>query len=128
MFNCLPTCKIASLEKPPSHAARRYAFLMFSTIESGRGYVPSVVSAAGDNRQCRLSTRFIRRSRASTTFVEPTRVGQQTELVCLVIEISNTPARDGSLARLLVTPRVLEYLQLFTGGRSLRRLNCLADQ
>ena len=84
------------------------------TIESGRGYVPSGMQ----ERSKTIGTLPIDAIYSPVTrvnyFVEPTRVGQQTELDRLVIEISTNGAMVPGTALGHAARIMTEYLQLFT--------------
>jgi DNA-directed RNA polymerase subunit alpha len=116
-----PNLQVVSLEKPIATLSRGDArFDAVLTIESGKGYVPSGLQ----ERNKTIGTLPIDAIYSPVTrvnyFVEPTRVGQQTELDRLVIEVSTNGAMSpgnavGQAARILT-----EYLQLFfeIGGQA----------
>jgi DNA-directed RNA polymerase alpha subunit len=88
-----PNLQVVSLEKPIATLSRGDArFDAVLTIESGKGYVPSGLQ----ERSKTIGTLPIDAIYSPVTrvnyFVEPTRVGQQTELDRLVIEVSTNGA------------------------------------
>lgn len=109
-----PNLQIVSPEKAIATMSREDArFDAVLTIESGVGYVP----AGMQERAKTIGTLPMDSIYSPVTrvnyFVEPTRVGQQTELDRLVLEVSTNGALSpgaavGQAARILT-----EYLQLF---------------
>jgi DNA-directed RNA polymerase subunit alpha len=83
------------------------------TIESGKGYVPSGLQ----ERSKTIGTLPIDAIYSPVTrvnyYVEPTRVGQQTELDRLVIEVSTNAAMAPGTALSHAARIMTEYLQLF---------------
>ncbi|HEX8550385.1 MAG TPA: DNA-directed RNA polymerase subunit alpha [Abditibacteriaceae bacterium] len=109
-----PNLQIVSPEKALATLSREDArFDAVLTIESGVGYVPSgMQERAKTIGNLPIDAIYSPVTRVNY-FVEPTRVGQQTELDRLVLEVSTngalTPgAAVGQAARILT-----EYLQLF---------------
>lgn len=83
------------------------------TIESGKGYVPATVQqrskTIGTIPVDALFSPVVR----VNYFVEPTRVGQQTELDRLVIEITTDGSLQPSVALSQAAGILISYLQLF---------------
>lgn len=109
-----PNLQIVSPEKPIATLSRGDArFDAVLTIESGKGYVPSGMQ----ERSKTIGTIPIDAIFSPITrvnyFVEPTRVGQQTELDRLVIEVSTNSALQPGSALAQAAHILTEYLQLF---------------
>ena len=110
-----PNLQIVSTEKPVATLARGDArFDAVLTIESGKGYVPSGLQ----ERSKTIGTIPVDAIFSPITrvnyFVEPTRVGQQTELDRLVLEIWTNGALAPGTA-LVQSARILtDYLGMFT--------------
>ncbi|MDF2440648.1 MAG: DNA-directed polymerase subunit alpha, partial [Abditibacteriota bacterium] len=115
-----PNLQIVSPEKPICTLSRGDArFDAVLTIESGKGYVPSGLQ----ERSKTIGTLPIDAIFSPITrvnyYVEPTRVGQQTELDRLVLEVSTNGALSPTIALAQSAQIMTEYLQLFTeiGGQ-----------
>jgi DNA-directed RNA polymerase subunit alpha len=115
-----PNLQIVSPEKPICTLSRGDArFDAVLTIESGKGYVPSGLQ----ERSKTIGTLPIDAIFSPITrvnyYVEPTRVGQQTELDRLVLEVSTNGALSPTIALASSAQIMTEYLQLFTeiGGQ-----------
>jgi len=109
-----PNLQIVSPEKPVATLSKSDArFDAVLTIESGKGYVPSGMQ----ERAKTIGTLPIDAIFSPVTrvnyYVEPTRVGQQTELDRLVIEISTNGALSPQAALGQAAQIMTEYLQLF---------------
>jgi len=110
-----PNLQVVSLEKPIATLSRADArFDAVLTIESGKGYVPSGLQ----ERSKTIGTIPVDAIFSPITrvnyFVEPTRVGQQTELDRLVLEIWTNGALAPGTA-LVQSARILtDYLGMFT--------------
>jgi DNA-directed RNA polymerase subunit alpha len=106
--------QIVSPEKPIATLSRGDArFDAVLTIESGTGYVPSGMQ----ERSKTIGTLPIDAIFSPVTrvnyYVEPTRVGQQTELDRLVLEVTTNGAMSPSTAVGQAAHILTEYLQLF---------------
>lgn len=109
-----PNLQIVSPEKPictlTKHDARFDAVL---TLESGKGYVPS----AAMERSKTIGTILVDAVYSPITrvnyYVEPTRVGQQTELDRLVLEITTNGALLPAAALAQAATILTQYLRLF---------------
>lgn len=115
-----PNLQIVSPEKPICTLSRGDArFDAVLTIESGKGYVPSGLQ----ERSKTIGTLPIDAIFSPITrvnyYVEPTRVGQQTELDRLVLEVSTNGALSPTIALAQSAQIMTEYLHLFTeiGGQ-----------
>lgn len=111
-----PGVMIVSPEKPICTLSKAEArFDAVLTIESGTGYV----TASQQERAKTIGTIPIDANYSPVTrvnyYVEPTRVGQQTELDKLVIEIFTTGALTPSAALAQSAGIMQGYLQLFSG-------------
>lgn len=109
-----PNLQIVSPEKPICSLSKGTArFDAVLTIESGAGYVP----AGLQERSKTIGTIPIDAIYTPVTrvnyFVEPTRVGQQTELDRLVIEIYTNGALAPTQALSQAAGVLTQYLQLF---------------
>lgn len=109
-----PNLQIVSPEKVIATLSRADArFDAVLTIESGKGYVPSGLQ----ERSKTIGTLAIDAIYSPVTrvnyFVEPTRVGQQTELDRLVLEVSTNGALSPGTAVGQAARIMTEYLQLF---------------
>ena len=109
-----PSLQIVSPERPIATLSRGDArFDAVLTIESGKGYVPSGMQ----ERSKTIGTIPIDAIFSPITrvnyYVEPTRVGQQTELDRLVIEVSTNGALLPGTALAQAATIMTEYLQLF---------------
>ena len=110
-----PNLQIISPEKPIATLSRGDArFDAVLTIESGKGYVPSGMQ----ERSKTIGTIPIDAIYSPITrvnyYVEPTRVGQQTELDRLVFEVSTNGALSPGTALAQAAQIMSGYLQLFT--------------
>jgi DNA-directed RNA polymerase subunit alpha len=115
-----PNLQIVSPEKHICTLSRSDArFDAVLTIESGKGYVPSGLQ----ERAKTIGTLPIDAIFSPVTrvnyYVEATRVGQQTELDRLVLEVSTNGALASTSALAQAAQIMTEYLQLFTqiGGQ-----------
>jgi DNA-directed RNA polymerase subunit alpha len=109
-----PNLQIVSPEKVIATLTREDArFDAVLTIESGKGYVPSGMQ----ERAKTIGTLPIDAIYSPVTrvnyFVEPTRVGQQTELDRLVLEVSTNGALNPQLALGQAAAILTDYLALF---------------
>jgi len=109
-----PSLQIVSPERPIATLSRADArFDAVLTIESGKGYVPSGMQ----ERSKTIGTIPIDAIFSPITrvnyYVEPTRVGQQTELDRLVLEVSTNGALLPGTALAQAATIMTEYLQLF---------------
>lgn len=109
-----PNLQIMSLEKPIATLSRADArFDAVLTIESGKGYVPSGMQERSKTiGTIPIDAIYSPISRVNY-YVEPTRVGQQTELDRLVIEISTNGALAPGTALAQAAQIMTHYLHLF---------------
>jgi len=116
-----PGLQIVSPEKPIATLSRADArFDAVLTIESGKGYVPSGMQERSKTIGTLPIDAIYSPVARVNYFVEPTRVGQQTELDRLVIEITTNGALQPGAALGQAARVMTEYLHLFfeVGGQT----------
>jgi DNA-directed RNA polymerase subunit alpha len=109
-----PNLQIVTPEKPIATLSRGDArFDAVLTIESGKGYLPSGMQERSKTiGTIPIDALFSPITRVNY-YVEPTRVGQQTELDRLVIEVSTNGALSPGTALAQAAQILTEYLGLF---------------
>lgn len=109
-----PNLQIVAPEKPICSLSRANArFDAILTIESGRGYVPAGMQERTKTIGTIPIDAIFTPVKRVNYFVEPTRVGQQTELDRLVLEIYTNGALAPAQALSQAAGILTQYMQLF---------------